>query len=158
MRGTVSPAAHGAALAVLLADTLPESDVALAAIPQPAGLGRVCCVNVCHRVAAVLVCGADPGPRDAARSSQESSRADDLRDAGDGLARLGSPLAQIRDGFVAACGTCDAAGGFRAQGGEVGLRPSTDYRLAHHDFPTLFRGPRDKFRILDGDDAGDSVS
>ena len=30
--------------------------------------------------------------------------------------------------------------------------------LAHHDFPAVFRGRRDLFRLCDGDDAGDSDS
>ena len=66
LRGAFSAAAHGAAVAVLLADALPEHDGAVAAVAQPAGLGRVCRLDLCDGVAVVLVRRADPRPGDAA--------------------------------------------------------------------------------------------
>ena len=50
--GMFPAAAPGAAVACLLAVSLPQYHVVLAAIPQPAGVGRVRGVHVCDRVAA----------------------------------------------------------------------------------------------------------
>jgi hypothetical protein len=46
---------------------VPEHDGHLAAVPQPADLGRVRGLDLLHGVAAVLVRRPDPRPRDAAR-------------------------------------------------------------------------------------------
>ena len=55
VRGLVSALAPGAALALLLADSLSQHDGALAAVAQPLGLGRVCRIDLCHRFTLVLV-------------------------------------------------------------------------------------------------------
>ena len=73
VRGNVPAAAHGAAVAFLLPDAVPEPDVAVAAVPQPAGVGRIRGIDVLHSFAAVLVRGVDSGPCDAARSRAERS-------------------------------------------------------------------------------------
>ena len=59
--------AHGPAVVLLLAVPVPEHDGAVAAVPQPAGLGRVRGLDLRHGVAAVLVRRPDPRPGHAAR-------------------------------------------------------------------------------------------
>ena len=46
----------------------PNSMLTVAAVPQPAGVGRVRGQHLCDGVAAVLVCRLDPGSGDASRS------------------------------------------------------------------------------------------
>ena len=58
----------------LLAAPLSEHDGDLAAVPQPADLGRVRGLDLRHGVGAVLVRGPGPRPRDAARSREEQAR------------------------------------------------------------------------------------
>ena len=112
LRGALSDPAPGPSLAGLLAVSVPEHDVALAAVPQPAHLGRVRGVDVRHGVAAVLVRRIDSRSGHASRPVDAPDAAVHLRHAGDGLARLGAPLASLRDGVAAAGGPGDAAGGF----------------------------------------------
>ena len=71
--------APGPALAVLLALAVPEHDGALAAVAQPAGLGRVRGLHLRHRLAAVLVRRPDPRPGDAAGPHEVEGRRHDLR-------------------------------------------------------------------------------
>ena len=71
----------------------PEHDGRVAAVPQPADLGRVRRLDVRDRLAAVLVRRADSRPRDASRSIAVARRPDRLRHARDGLARVGAALA-----------------------------------------------------------------
>src|SRR5713101_1513199 len=85
--------AHGTPLAVLLDDSLPRHHGHLAAVPQPAGVGRFRRHHLCHGVTDVLVRGADPRPGHAARPRQEPRCASHLWSAGHGLARVGSSLA-----------------------------------------------------------------
>ena len=59
VRGHVSAAAHGASMDVLLHDALSQPHVAVAAVPQSAGLGRVRGIDLLHGFAVVLVCGSD---------------------------------------------------------------------------------------------------
>ena len=73
----------------------PESDVAVAAVPQPAGLGRVRGVHLLHGFVAVLVCGLDSGFGDASRQGQEPRLASGLWHAGDGLAWFGGALVAL---------------------------------------------------------------
>ena len=68
VRRHVPAAAPGPAVGVLLADAVSEHDAALAAVPQPAGVGRVRGQHLCDGVADVLVCRPDSGSGDAARS------------------------------------------------------------------------------------------
>jgi hypothetical protein len=71
LRGHVSAAAHGPAVAVLLADAVSESDVAVAAVPQPAGLGRFRGIYVRDCLLTLLVCWTCAGPGDTARQGDE---------------------------------------------------------------------------------------
>ena len=75
-----------------------------------------------HGVAAVLVRRPDPRPGDAARPLAVAGRPRHLRHAGDGLARLGAPLAPLRDGLPAARRPRDAAGRLGAHGRQLRLR------------------------------------
>ena len=75
LRRPVSAVAHGPAVVLLLAVPLSQHDGAVAAVPQPAGLGRVRRHDLLHRVAAVLVRRPDPRPGDAARPREEPARA-----------------------------------------------------------------------------------
>ena len=75
----------------------------VAAVPQPADLGRVRGLDLRDRVGAVLVRRPGARPRDAARPRAEHDRPQRiLRHAGAGLARFGAPLAPLRDGLPAA--------------------------------------------------------
>ncbi len=95
LRGIVSAAAHGTAVAGLLAISVSEYDGNLAAISQPAGLGCVCGVDVRDGVAAVLVRGIDTGSGDVAGSGAEPGEASDLRNIRDGMERIGGALASL---------------------------------------------------------------
>ena len=55
---------------LLLAVPVSRTPWAVAAVPQPAGVGRVRGLDLCYRVAAVLVRRPDPRPGDHARSAQ----------------------------------------------------------------------------------------
>ena len=100
----------------------PEHDERLAAVPQPADLGRVRGLDLRHGVAAVLVRRPDPRSGDAARPLAVARRPRHLRHAGDGLARLGAPLAPLRDRLSAARRPGDAAGRLGAHRRQLRLR------------------------------------
>ena len=117
--GMFPAAAHGTSVAFLLAYPVPKHDVPLAAIPQPAGLGRVCGFHIRDGFAAFLVCRADSRSSDAARPRAQPLRESDLWLSGDGLARIGGTLVAIRNGFAAAGGIGDTLGRFRPHGGEL---------------------------------------
>ena len=80
----------------------PNTMGALAAVAQPARVGRVRRFDVRDGLRALLVRRPDPGPRDAARPRAEEGLPDRLRDAGARLARLGAALAPVRDRVPAA--------------------------------------------------------
>ena len=71
--GLVSAAASGTPVVCLLAVSLPEHHGNPAAVPQPAGLGRLCGVHLFHRFAAVLVRRADSRSCNLARSGAPSA-------------------------------------------------------------------------------------
>src|SRR5580704_17709427 len=62
LRGHVPTTAHGPSVAVLLVGAVPKSDVVVAAISQPAGLGRFCGLDLRYRRLTLLVCGTCAGP------------------------------------------------------------------------------------------------
>ena len=101
----------------------PNTMARLAAVPQPADLGRVRGLDLRHRLAAVLVRRPDPRPGDAARPAPTTAgQAVDLRRARAGLARLGPALGALRDGVPAAGRPGDAAGGLGAHRRQLRLR------------------------------------
>ncbi len=64
--GIVSAAAHGTSVAFFLAHSVSQPDVDVAAISQPARLGRICGLDLCDGVASVLVRWPDSRSCDAA--------------------------------------------------------------------------------------------
>ena len=90
-RGDLPAAAHRPSVARdVLAVPVSEHDGRVAAVPQPAHLGRLRGLDIRHRLAAVLVRRTHSRPRDAARSIGIESRPGHLRRARDGMARLGA--------------------------------------------------------------------
>ena len=77
-------------------------------------------------------------------------------DARDGLARVGAPLAPVRDRVPAAGGPRDAAGRLGPYRRQLRLRGRHRARLAHHDLSAVLRRRRDLLGLRDGPDAGDS--
>ncbi len=73
VRGHVPALAHGPAVVLLLALPVPERRRRVAAVPQPADVGRVRGHDVLHRVAGVLVRRPDPRPRRPPRPGPEAS-------------------------------------------------------------------------------------
>ena len=147
--------AHGPAVVLLLAVPVPQHDGAVAAVPQPAGLGRVRGLHLRHRVAAVLVRRPDPRPghpaRPRAQPAGAGSSTASWRWAGAArrmhwqryemayllLAGLATPLVVSVHTVV----SFDFAVGDRA-------------RLALDDLPALLRRRRHLFRLRHGADAG----
>ena len=66
--------------------------------------------------------------------------------AGDGLARLGAPLASVRHGVPPARRARDAAGRVGAHGRQLRLRGRHRAGLAHDDLPAVLRRRRDLLR------------
>jgi hypothetical protein len=79
----------------VLAAAVPEHDEHLAAVPQPADLGRVRGIDLPHRLTDVLVRRPGPRPGDAPRPGEEPPHPPPLRHAGARLARLGAPLGAL---------------------------------------------------------------
>ena len=144
------------AVARLLAVPVSEHDGAVAAVPQPADLGRVRGLDLRHGVAAVLVRRPDPRPGDAARPLAVARSARSIY----GMLAMGWRgsarhwhryetayllLAGLATPLVVSVHTVvsfDFAVGDRA-------------RLAHDDLPALLRRRRHLLRLRDGADAGD---
>src|SRR6266403_1285284 len=92
LRGYVPAHAHRPAVDGVLHDAVPQHHGNLAAVPQPADLGRVCGFDLRHGFADVLVRRSDPGFGNSARSRRQEAHENYLRHAFDGLARLATPL------------------------------------------------------------------
>ena len=114
----------GASLVVLLAVSVSQYHGRLAAVSQPACLGRLRRLDLCHRLLPVLVCGLDPGPGNAARPRAAPLESGHLRHPGHGLAGLGTPLASLSDGLFAAGRAGHAAGGLGAYASSASTLPS----------------------------------
>ena len=97
LRRYFSVVSHRTTVARLLDAALPEHDERLAAVQEPAHLGRVRGLDLRVGVAALLVRRAASRSGDAPRPGDVARRAHDLRHPGDGLARIGAPLASLRD-------------------------------------------------------------
>ena len=102
--GHVPAAAPGPAVAVLLAVPVSQHHGRVAAVPQPAGVGRVRGLHLRHRLAAVLVRRPDARPGHPARPRAEPLRARRLRHAGHGLARLGAALERYETAYLLLAG------------------------------------------------------
>src|SRR5262249_55843074 len=158
LRGNVPAAAPGQAVAVLLAVSLPEHHERAAAIPQPAGVGRLRGFDLLHGFIAILVRRTDSRPGDAARPDALARRSGHLRDAGDGLAWFGAALEAVRGRLPAACRAGDAAGGVGPYGGQLRLLDLDFARMAFDDLPALLRRGRDLFGLRDGADNRHSIT
>src|SRR5581483_10987531 len=92
VRWTLPAAASRAPVVFLLAFPISEYDGYPAAVQESAGVGRLRGFHVFHGLPAVLVRGPHSRPRHAARPRAQALSALRLRHAGDGLARLATPL------------------------------------------------------------------
>ncbi len=110
LRRAVPAVAPGPALGLLLAAAVSQHDGPLAAVAQPAHLGRLRRLDLRHGVAAVLVRRPDPRPGHAEGPGEEPLGALYLRHPGDGLARLGAALASLPQGVPAPGRPGDPAG------------------------------------------------
>src|SRR5207237_3614972 len=119
LRRYVPGAPSWASLAGVLAVPLSQHYESVAAVPKPAGVGRLRRIDVRHDLFAVLVHRIDSGPGHSARPLGKSRGADHLRHAGYGMARLGTALGTLRDRLFAACRAGHAAGALRSPGGEL---------------------------------------
>ena len=155
LRGALPAPAPGPALAVLLADPVPEHDGPLAAVAEPPGLGRLRRLDLRDRLAAVLVRRPDPRPGHPPRPGPQADRADDLRLPGDGLAGLGQALAPLPHGLPAAGRAGDPPGRLGPHRREPRLRRGDRARLALDDLPPLLRRGGDLLRLRHGADPGD---
>ncbi len=160
LRRPVPAAPLGPAVARLLAVPLSEHDGPLAAVPQPADLGRLRGLHLRHGVAAVLVRRPDPRPGDAARPGEEQGCAQLLYGMLRArLARLGAALARLRDGLPAArrasrrrwCSRCTRSCRFDFA---IGIVPGWHTTI----FPPYFVAGADLLRLRDGADAGDPAA
>src|SRR5262245_65405969 len=109
MRGDVSAPPHRAPVAGdLLAVPLSKRHGPVAAVPQPADLGRLRRLDLRNGFGAVLVHWPRSGHGDAARSREVACGAEDLRHAGARVAWISQALAAVRDGVSAARRNLDA--------------------------------------------------
>ena len=88
--GHVPAAAPGPAVVVLLAAAVPEHDGPVAAVPQPAGVGRVRGQHVCDVSLLFWYVGLIPDLATLRDRAQHRSAQDRLRHSRDGLARIGA--------------------------------------------------------------------
>src|SRR5437879_11010978 len=113
LRRYVPGAPSWASLAGVLAVPLSQHYESVAAVPKPAGVGRLRRIDVRHDLFAVLVHRIDSGPGHSARPLGKSRGADHLRHAGYGMARLGTALGTLRNRLFAACRAVRAGGALR---------------------------------------------
>ena len=124
LRRNLSRHPRRASVAGVLAVSLSQHHGRVAAIPQPAHVGRVRRLHLRHDLRVVLVHRPDSRPGHAARSRDQSRGQNHLRHALDGLARIGAALAPLRNGLPAARRTGHAAGALGPHRGELRLRRS----------------------------------
>ena len=134
----------------------------VAAVPQPADVGRVRGLDVRHDVDPVLVHGHGPRPRDVPRSLRDRRARSSARCIYGvlvaRLARLGPPVAPLRARVPDPRGSRDAAGVLGALGRVVRLRDVAAARLAHDDLPAVLRRRRHLLRLRDGAHAADAAA
>ena len=124
-----------ASVAGILALPLPEHDERLAAVPKPAGVGRVCGFDVCVDLGDLLVHGNDSRLRDAARPGDDAGwrstsmacwRWDgaDRRGTGSGMSRLPCCWRDFRRLWCSRC-TRSSASTSRWRRWRAGIRRSS---------------------------------
>ena len=153
-RGDIPRLPHGPAVARLLVVSLPEHDGHLPAISKPVDLGRVRGFDLRDRVGAILVHRLDTRFRNSSRPREAAHGQDDLRHAGDGLARVGRALAPLRDDLSFAGGACHAACDLGPHSRQLRFRRGHSPRMARDHLPALLRRGRDLCGFRDGADAG----
>ncbi len=141
-------------LARLLALSLSQHHGSMAAIPQPAHVGRLRRLHLRHHLRSVLVHRPHPRSRDAARPHRQPNSKDGLRHALVRMARLRPPLASLRDHVSAARRIGHASGPLGSHRRELRFRGRHRPRLAHHHLPALLRRRRHLLRLRHGPDAG----
>ena len=137
----------------------PEHDGHLAAVPQPAGLGRVRGVDLRHGLAAVLVRGPDPRPGDAARPGAAPASASVVY----GMLALGwrgsaRHWQRYETAYLLLAGLATPLVRLGPQVVSFDFAVAHRARLALHDLPALLRGRGDLLRLRDGADAGDPAA
>ena len=140
----------------VLAPAVSQQHGRLAAVPQPAHLGRVRGLDLRHGLAAVLVHRSRARPGDAARPGQAQVDAVDFRHLRARVARIRAALGALREGVPPAGRALDAAGALGPHGRELRLLDRHHPRLARDDLPALLRRGRHLRRLRDGPDARDS--
>ena len=156
--GSVSVAASGPAVGFLLAVAVSRHDGTLAAVPQPAGLGRFCSQHLFHGLALVLVssvwCRIWRRCAIAQRRSGRKNSTASSRWAGVVRPRTGNVIRWRiccwQDWRRRWCSQCTAS--------SVSILPSRSSRLAFDNFPAVFRGRRDLLRVRHGAEHRDSGS
>ena len=141
-------------LAGLLALPLSQHHGRVAAIPQPAHVGRIRRFHLRHHLRAVLVHGADPRFRHPARPHRQSRRSRMVY----GMLSMGwrgsaRHWHRYETAVSAAGGAGHSAGAFRPHRRELRLRHRHRPRMAHHHLPALLRRRRYLLRLRHGADA-----
>jgi hypothetical protein len=149
---------HRPSVVRVVDDPAPERHGHVAAVPQPAHVGRVRDLDLRHHVDPVLVHGHGPRPGDAPRPVEGQGPPGRLRPPVARLARLGPAVAPLRARVPDPRGALDAAGAVGALGGVVRLRHLAEPRLAHDDPAAVLRRRRHLQRLRDGDDADDPAA
>ena len=131
----------------------------LAAVPQPAGLGRVRRLDLRHRVAAVLVRRPDPRPGHPARSLARTASCQIIY----GILAMGwrgsaRHWKRYEMTYLDPGRPGDAAGRVGAYGRQLRFRRRHPARLAFDDLSALFCRRSDLFRLRHGADAGHSAA
>src|SRR6185503_2054701 len=147
-----------APVADVLAVSLSKHDGNLAAVSQPFDVGRLRGFDLRHGLRDVLVCRSDSRLRYAARSRSQQTVSDSLRHARNGLARICSSLASLRDGLPATRGTGHATRFVSTHDRQFRLRRRHHSGMARDDISAVLRRRRDLRRLRDGVVADDSAA
>jgi hypothetical protein len=158
VRRHVSAAASGPSVGCVLAAAVSEHDAALAAVPQPAGVGRLCGFDIRNRFAALLVRRFDPRSGDDARSSQKHFGKMIYGMFAMGWRGSARHWQRYQLGVHSAGRPGGAAGRVGAQRRGYGLRRGTGARLALDDFSAVLRRRGHLQRLCHGADAGHSAA
>ena len=153
LRRAVSDPAPRPPAVLLLASALSRHDGPLAAVSQPARVGRFCRLHLCDGIAGVLVCRSAARSRDHARPGGDTFQGADLRSVQSRLARRCPPLDALPEALHPAGGTRGPAGHLGAHDRRPGFRHRHFARLAFDDLPPVFCRRGDLFRLLDGPDS-----
>ena len=148
---TLFPLIHvGRPWLCFLADALSQPARDLAEFPFSSDLGCVRRQHLLPRLPAFLVPGTRSGPGFAARSNGKQDSEIRLLHSVPRMARRCIALAALRKGLPDHRRTCHGTGSFGPQRRVLRFRRFARARLAHDDFPALFRDGRNFRRIRHG--------